>query len=295
LPAAAASERPPLLAPGDRVAIVAPSSPFDEDAYHAGAEWLRTRYSVVVRDDVQARNGYLAGDDARRRQELEGALADPSIRAIIAARGGYGATRIVSCIDWSLLRANPKWIVGFSDVTALHNEALNVGVHALHAPMLAWLGTHLEARDEWVAALERAEYGGWSGLEIVAPGDAEGVSFGGNLALLETLAAASRLRVPDGAILFIEDCTERPYRLDRMLTSLLTGGYLAGVAGVVIGSFTDCPPGPDGVTADAVARERLSVLRVPIVAGAPFGHGPVNRPFPIGARCRISGGVVTFE
>jgi muramoyltetrapeptide carboxypeptidase len=295
LPAATASERPSLLAKGDRVAIIAPSSPFDEDAYHAGAEWLSTRYEVAVRDDVHARRGYLAGDDTRRRQELDDALADPSVRAIVAARGGYGATRIVSCVDWSKLRAHPKWIVGFSDVTALHNEALAVGVRSLHAPMLAWLGTHIDARDEWIAAVERADYGDWSNLEVVRAGDAEGVSFGGNLALLETLAAAGRLRVPDSAILFIDDCTERPYRLDRMLTSLLVGGHLARVAGVVVGSFTDCHPGADGVTADEVARERLAVLGVPIVANAPFGHGSVNRPFPIGARCRIRAGGVTFD
>jgi len=295
LPAAAASERPPLLAPGDRVAIVAPSSPFDEDAYHAGEGWLRTRYNVTARDDVQARRGYLAGDDDRRRRELDDALGDPSVRAIVAARGGYGATRIVASIDWSKLRARPKWIVGFSDMTALHNEALAVGVASLHAPMLAWLGTHLEAREEWIGALERADYGDWSSLEVVRAGDADGISFGGNLALLETLAAARRLQVPDGAILFIEDCTERPYRLDRMLTSLLVGGHLARVAGVVIGSFTDCHPGPDGVTADEVAHERLAALGVPIVARAPFGHGAINRPFPIGARCRLRDGSVSFE
>jgi len=294
LPAATACESPPLLRPGDRIAIVAPSSPFDEEGYHQGAAWLRERYEVIARDDVHMRRGYLAGDDARRRQELEDALGDPSVRAIVAARGGFGATRIVSCVDWSKLRANPKWIVGFSDASALHNEAIQVNVASLHAPMLAWLGTHPEQREEWRAAVERAEYGNWSNLEVVRAGDAEGVSCGGNLALLQACAAAGRLHVPEDAILFVEDCTERPYRLDRMLTSLLVGGHLARVAAVVLGEFTECNPGPDGVTADEVVRERLSVLGIPIVARAPFGHGAVNRPFPIGARCVVQDGRVSF-
>ncbi len=295
MPAATACETPPLLRAGDRIAIIAPSSPFDDAAYHRGAAWLRERYEVTAREDVHVRHGYLAGDDARRKQELEDALADPAVRAIVAARGGFGATRIVGSIDWSRLRQSPKWLVGFSDVTAIHNEAINVGVASLHAPMLAWLGSHPEGRNEWLAAMERADYGDWSNLEVVKGGDAEGPSFGGNLALIEACACAGRLRVPDGAILFIEDCTERPYRLDRMLTSLIVGGHLARVSGVVIGDLTDCNPGPDGFTADEVVRERLSLLGVPILARAPFGHGAVNRPFPIGMRCRIGGAGVTFN
>lgn len=281
--------RPRFPAPGDRIAIVAPSSPFDEEKYGRGAAWLGERYELVVRDDVHARRGYLAGDDERRARELNEALADPSIKAIVAARGGYGAMRIVADIRWS-----PKWIVGFSDVTALHVEATNHNVQSLHAPMLAWLGDANEAqRAEWLAAFERGEYGAWE-VETVVAGNVEGVSFGGNLAILEACAAMGRLRVPDNAILFLEDCTERPYRLDRMLTSLIGGGHLSKVSGVVLGAWSECNPGPDGVTADEVLRERLSTLGVPIVARAPFGHGAVNRPFPIGAPSAIDGATIRF-
>lgn len=287
---------PPLPRPGDRIAIVAPCSPFDDAKYERGAAWLGERYELVVRDDVHDKRGYLAGDDARRREELSAALRDPSIRAIVAARGGYGATRIVADLDWSLLAANPKWLVGFSDVTALHVEAAAVGVRSLHAPMLAWLGDAADgARTEWLAAFEQGDYGVWDDLELIVPGDAAGVSFGGNLALLEACAAGGRLRVPEGAILFLEDCTERPYRLDRMITSLLVGGHLRNVRGVVLGDFSDCAPGVDGVTAHEVMRERLSTLSVPIRARAPFGHGAINRAFPIGARCRLEGPRVRFE
>lgn len=285
--------RPAFPAPGDRIAIVAPSSPFDEERYRRGAAWLSERYSLVVRDDVHARHGYLAGDDARRTAELADALCDPTIRAIVAARGGYGATRIVSALDFR--NASPKWIVGFSDVTALHVEATAHGFMSLHAPMLAWLGDAApESRAEWLAAFEGRDYGVWGDLEVVTPGDVRGTSFGGNLALLEACAAMGRLRLPEATVLFLEDCTERPYRLDRMLTSLLVGGHLRNVVGVVLGEWSDCIAGPDGLTADQVVRERLGTLGVPIVAGAPFGHGAINRAFPIGAPCAIRGNSLSF-
>jgi muramoyltetrapeptide carboxypeptidase len=286
-------KRPPVPRPGDRIAIVAPSSPFDEERYHRGAAWLGERYTLVVRDDVHARQGYLAGDDARRKRELDDALGDPSIVAVVAARGGYGATRFCATVDWSRLTEHPKWIVGFSDITALHVEAARAGVMSLHAPMLAWLGdADASARAEWLASFERGDYGSWDDLDVIVPGDAEGTSFGGNLALLEACAASGRLRVPDDAIVFLEDCTERPYRIDRMLTALL--GHLRNVRGVVLGEWTDCAAGPDGVTTDQVLAERLRTLGVPLVACAPFGHGRVNRAFPIGARCRIAHGRVQF-
>lgn len=286
---------PPKLREGDVVAVIAPSGPFDEARYHRGAAFLSTRYRLRVRDDVHQRRGYLAGDDARRREELASALADPEVRAIVAARGGYGATRITASIDWSVLARAPKWIVGFSDVTALHVEASNVGVASFHAPMLAWLGDASESdRAAWRTALETLEFPEWTDLETIASGEVSGTSFGGNLALLEACAASGRLRVPDGAILFLEDCTERPYRLDRMLTSLLVGGHLSRVAGVVLGELTDCAPGPDGVTAEEVVYERLRTLGVPILARAPFGHGATNRPFPIGMRVRMESGAVRF-
>jgi muramoyltetrapeptide carboxypeptidase len=162
--------------------------------------------------------------------------------------------------------------------------------------MLAWLGDASETdRQAWRTALETLEFAEWNGLEEIVGGDASGISFGGNLALLEACAASGRLRVPEGAILFLEDCTERPYRLDRMLTSLLVGGHLERVAGVVLGELTDCAPGPDGVTADEVVHERLRTLGVPVLARAPFGHGATNRPFPIGVRARMENGAVRFE
>jgi muramoyltetrapeptide carboxypeptidase len=284
------SQLPPPLRPGDLVAIVAPSSPFDVDKYRAGEAFLATRYRLRVRDDLLSRSGYLAGDDARRKTELQDALEDREVRAIVAARGGYGATRIVGELDWRILAREPKWIVGFSDVTALHVEASLVGVASLHGAMVASLGAREELRAPLLSVLGGAAPAAWEDLEVVAgaPGAiARGTAFGGNLALLEACAAAGRLVVPEGAILFLEDCTERPYRIDRMLTALHLGGHLARAAAFVVGEFTDCNPGPDGVDAASVLRARLSSYGVPVVANAPFGHGVRNEPFVIGGAALV--------
>lgn len=290
---------PPALREGELVAVIAPSSPFDVEAYRAGEAWLATHHRLRVRDDVLACEGFLAGDDARRIAELRDALGDRDVRAVVAARGGYGATRIVDAIDWTKLRADPKWIVGFSDVTALHVECTRVGVAAIHASMLAGLGRGDDSRrTEWLDFLHGSHRNEWRDLGVVVAGRAHGVAFGGNLALLESCAAAGRLSIPDGAVLLFEDCTERPYRIDRMLTALGRGGHLARISALVLGDFTDCAPGKDGVTVDAVLRERLSTLGVPVVASAPFGHGESNRPWIVGADVEVDAssarGVVRF-
>jgi muramoyltetrapeptide carboxypeptidase len=280
---------PTYLRPTDVVAIVAPSSPFDRERYELGLAFLKTRYRVRVRDDLLARTGYLAGDDDRRHAELADALADPEVRAIIAARGGYGATRLLDRLDFEALSRSPRWLVGFSDVTALHVEAGRVGVASMHGPMVASLGaTSDEARAAFVRALEgQASNVSWSPLAVWREGTARGVAYGGNLALLESCAAAGRLAVPEGAVLFLEDCTERPYRVDRMLTALHLGGHLARAAAFVVGGFTDCGPGPDGVNVDDVLRARLCAYGVPVVADAPFGHGGRNEPFVLGAPVEV--------
>lgn len=286
---------PPSLKEGDLVAIVAPSSPFDEERYRLGEAWLRERYRLRVRDDLCARKGYLAGDDDRRFAELHDAMTDPEVRAIVAARGGYGATRIVSRLDFQAFSRAPKWIVGFSDVTALHVEASRVGVASMHAAMVASLGGDASLRPAWLDALEGrplADFTPLDGLETVVAGEAVGRAFGGNLALLEACAAAGRLVVPEGAVVFLEDCTERPYRVDRMLTSILVGGHFARAAAFVLGDFTDCNPGPDRVTVDDVLRERLGTLGVPVVRGAPFGHGKRNAPIVLGGEVRVGDGCV---
>lgn len=288
---------PPPLAPGALVAVVAPSGPFDRDELLRGLSWLRTRYRLRVSAGVLARAGYLAGDDARRAAELAGALTDPQVEAILCARGGYGAMRVTDRVPWEALAARPRWIVGFSDATTLHVEANARGIASVHAPNVTGLGRAITAaeRASLIAALEtpRAPLA-WTDLHVVHAGRAEGPLVGGNLALVAAMAGSGRLAIPPGAILALEDVTERPYRIDRMLTSLALGGHLARVAGLVLGDFTQCEPGPDGTRLEDVLAERTRALGVPVLAGAPFGHGARNHAFVLGRRVELSGTAVRF-
>ncbi len=283
---------PPPLRPGDTVAVIAPSSPFEHELAWVGLGWLARRYHVRFDRGLFAREGFLAGSDARRRDELVDALLRPGVRAIFAARGGYGANRFAHGLDWGALARDPRWIVGFSDVTALHVEAARAGVASLHGAHVTSLGRgDARARAALVRALEDPTGARrFSGLEALRPGAAEGPLFGGNLTLLHACAAAGRLRVPEGCVLLLEDVTERPYRIDRALATLEVGGHLAPVAAVALGEFTQCDPGPDGVTARDVLRERLLRLGVPVVAGLPIGHGRRNEPAILGARAVVEAG-----
>lgn len=280
---------PPALRAGDTVAVVAPASPFPHAVTWRGLGFLRERYELRFDRGLFARRGYLAGDDARRRDELAGALADPRVRAIVAVRGGYGASRFVHALDWSAFARAPKWIVGFSDITALHVEASRVGVASIHGPHVTSVGrSHASCRADLVRALEAPDAPReWYGLEAWRAGDVEGELFGGNLTLLHATAAAGRLAVPEGAVLVLEDVTERPYRVDRMLTTLAVGGHLARAGAIVLGDFTQCDPGPDGVTIEEVLRERLLALGVPVAARLPVGHEVRNDALILGAVARL--------
>jgi muramoyltetrapeptide carboxypeptidase len=280
------------------VAVVAPSSPIPDGELWRGLAWLRMRYRLRLLPSILAREAYLAGDDERRRAELAGALLDDEVKAVVVARGGYGAMRIVKDLPWAQFARRPKWIVGFSDVTALQAMAWRVGVASVHGPNVATLGRDVSpsVRMAWLSSVESLPATRvWRGLRVVHGGDAEGVLVGGNLALLHAMAAAGLLELPVGAILAIEDVSEAPYRVDRMLTSLLLGGHLARVSAVVVGGFEGCGPRDDGRTVDEVIADRTRALAVPVLAAAPFGHAPLNEAFVLGARATVRGDEVTLH
>jgi muramoyltetrapeptide carboxypeptidase len=211
------------------------------------------------------------------------------VRAIVAARGGYGASRFAHTLDWHAFAERPRWIVGFSDITALHVEAARVGVASIHGPHLTALGrADARTRREFVRAIE--EPGAprtYDGLAAMGAGTHTGRLFGGNLALLQACAAAGRLLVPEGCVLLLEDVTEKPYRIDRMLATLEVGGFLERAGAVVLGDFTQCDPGLDGVTVEEVLAERLGRLGVPVVRGLPVGHELRNDPVVLGGWARV--------
>jgi muramoyltetrapeptide carboxypeptidase len=279
---------PPPLAPGSTVRVIAPASPFDRTLALAGIAFLGQRYRVQYDWQMFARDGFLAGSDARRRGELEEALRAPEVGAVLAARGGYGITRIASDVDFSVLRAHPKWLVGFSDVTALHVEAQSVGVASLHAHHAAGLGRgDAPARQSWLDALEAPLAPRVLRGRGYGSGRVRGPLVGGNLCVLFTCAVTGRWRLPPNAILALEDVTEASYRIDRMLSALRLGGHLRDVAGVALGGFTDCPPGVHGVAVDTVLHRELDLLGVPVVEGLPFGHDLPNEPLLLGVEAEL--------
>lgn len=276
----------------------APSSPFDRARFEAGAELIGARYELQRAGSLLEVDGYLAGADAARRVDLLRALEDPKLRALIAARGGYGATRLLPDLPIDAIRRARKWLVGFSDVTALHALWARAGVCSIHGPMVCSLADASEpVRAEWFHLLEGGAPAAWTGLAPIRGGQASGRLFAANLTVLGALVGTPYFPPLLESVLALEDVTERPYRLDRTLTTMLQAGAFQGVRAIVLGQFTQCDPAPDGRTADDVLRERLATLDVPIVAAAPFGHIGDNRPLLLGALAHVDGdrGEVRFE
>ncbi|GAB6096907.1 LD-carboxypeptidase [Desulfatiferula olefinivorans] len=269
--------------------IVALSSPFDDEAFEGGLARLRAMDLVpVVPDAIRQRTGYLAGSDDHRVRMLHELYADPSIGAVICARGGYGAMRILDRIDGRLIRTHPKLFVGFSDVTALLNHMYQAwGVVAFHGPVVCSLDrSDQDSIDALEALLIDGNAGGFDlpAAGILVPGRAEGPLMGGNLTTICHLIGTPFQPDFRGAILMLEDVNEPLYKLDRMLTQMIQAGVLDDVQGMVLGEFVDC----GDVREQAVFfQEILAPLGIPLAMGTAFGHGRTNRIFPIGATARL--------
>jgi muramoyltetrapeptide carboxypeptidase len=285
--------RPPRLAPGDPIRVIAPSGPVPREAFAAGIEVLRARYDVRFDDGVFTRTGYRAGPDERRLAELTAALADPEARAIVMARGGYGLLRLLPFIDVGQLVSRPRPIVGFSDGTALLALAARAGVASIHGPVVTQIG-NLGAADHRVL-FDRLETPGpaplLDGLDGLIPGRVRGPLLGGNLEMFSRLIGTPYLPDVSGAILFFEDLGERPYRIDRLLAHLDLAGLFGAVSGVVVGDFSACrepeATRADVPTAEEVLVDRLGRLPIPVALGGAFGHGTRNRALPYGTLCEL--------
>ncbi|MET9346209.1 S66 peptidase family protein [Streptomyces termitum] len=280
--------RPGRLRPGDRVAVVAPCGPVAEDRLLAGLGHLREwGLDPVVAPHVLDTHplGHLAGADRDRARDLTEAYADPSVAAVLCARGGYGAQRMVDLVDWAAVRAaGPKPFVGFSDVTVLHEAfARRAGFATLHGPMTATASFLDEppARESLRAALLAPETVRTLGRgRALVPGRAEGVTLGGCASLLAAELGTPHARPSAaGGLLLLEDVGEEPYRLDRVLTQLLRSGWLDGVAGIALGSWAECGPYEE---VRALLADRLGGLGVPVVEELGFGHGPGALTVPLG-------------
>ncbi|TDD67960.1 LD-carboxypeptidase [Jiangella aurantiaca] len=293
------------LVPGDRVAVVSPAGPVPKDRLDAGCAILRSwGLDVVVMPHVLSTHPsfeYLAGADADRAADLQEAWCDPSVAAVLCARGGYGVQRVVSLMDWAaMVHAEPKVLVGYSDITALHSAfARLLGVATVHGPMVgteafvtsASTASGLRSMLFSPSSLEARVLGAPSARTLV-PGVASGVTVGGCLALLAAeIGTPTGLPSAAGGIVLLEDVGEKAYRLDGFLTHLLRSGWLDGVAGIALGSWHDCEP------VEELMLDRLGPLGVPIMTELGFGHGPSTITVPLGVPATLDAdaGTLTLD
>lgn len=301
--------RPPALRPGDRIALIIPSSPIDGQRVEQARDHFESLgYEIAMPAELDRSRGYLAGDDKTRAAELMAAFTDPRIHAVFAARGGYGMTRILNLLDYDVIRANPKIVAGYSDITALHLAlAAKANLVTFHSPVAVdWGGDQpidaLSDKFFWRALTGGDESTPRSGdrYEISAdtgaafrslyPGVGRGRLTGGNLTLINTLMGTPYEIDTRGAVLFIEDIGERPYRIDRYLSQLRLAGKLDGLAAVIIGHFNDCDPEPgeSSLTLDDIFDDYFEPLGIPVVAGFPAGHNTPNIALPMGAQVEVN-------
>ncbi len=289
--------RPPRLKTGDLVCVVSPAGPVDAERLAAGVSLLKSwGLRVELGDHVLGRHerlSYLAGTDAERAADFSAAWLHPEVRAVFAARGGFGSGRVVPLVDWRrLAEAGPKMLIGFSDITVLHQAvAARLGLVSVLGHVLSSL---VEATQESAERLRRLLFSpdpdtdllqGMSGAaEAWSPGRVDGVLLGGNLALLTAGIGTSFARPGLGGIVVLEDIAEVPRRIDRQLTQLIESGWFDGVRGVVLGAFTECGS-PEDV--DAVLRQRLLPLDVPVLAHVDVGHTRSSLSIPLGVRATL--------
>jgi muramoyltetrapeptide carboxypeptidase len=302
---AAAAPRLPLvrarrLQPGDTLALVSPSSAiYERQPFELAIESLQALgFKVREAPHLRARHGHLAGTDAQRAGDINAMVADPAVHGLLAMGGGSGGHRILPLIDHAAIRRTPKFIGGFSDLTALINAVqVQTGLVTFHCPMgssdwnafsvQSFRSVVMDAQPALLANPQErddalAQRSGRT--RALRGGTARGALVGGNLAVLAAMAGSAYWPRFDGAILFLEEVNESIYRVDRMLATLKLAGAFDRLAGVVLGAFTNCTPGEGfgTLTLDEVFDEYFGPLNVPVYTGASFGHIRRKLTIPVG-------------
>lgn len=309
---------PTPLQPGDLIKVIAPSGALKElAAFEQGVKIWRSRgYKIKLVSNYDARYGYLAGTDSQRRQALAEAWFDPECKAIICARGGYGGARLLEDWSWfsqersgarlapsrgerSELLVEPKWMIGFSDVTSLLWSLATEGISGVHAAVLTTLADEPESSIQRLfdyvegRPLQALQGQGWGG------GKVRGFLLPANLTVATHLLKTPIQPSLAGVILALEDVTEFPYRIDRMLTQWRMLGAFKQIKGIALGRFSRCdPPGGSKTwTTEEVLRDRLGSINIPVVSNLPFGHDGVNYALPVGQLVELDAdtGLLSFE
>lgn len=285
---------PTFLIPGDRVRIIATARKVSPEEIQPTIQVLESWGLIVETGDcLYAQQHQFAGTDEERRNDLQCALNDPTIKAILCARGGYGTPRIVDGLDWTAFKANPKWIVGFSDITVLLSATLSQGIVSLHAPMALFF-----AREEYRSSIETMK-GLLFGKKPIYPvmahplnrnGIASGVLVGGSLTLVTNSIGTLTAFDPCGKILFIEDLDEYLYHIDRMMVHLKRANILSSISGLVVGHFFDMKDNkiPFGKSAYEIIESHVREYDYPVCYGFPVGHEAPNMPLTVGGLSKLT-------
>lgn len=301
--------RPPYLKAGDTVAIVAPSGVLKnrQDEVEEAKKLLKEWGLVpIVGKNVFKRDNHFAGTEAERCEDLQKAMDDPKVSAIWCARGGYGTVRILDMIDYTRFRENPKWIIGYSDITALHNQLHNKGFESIHAMMCTSLSDEREEIKETIESFRQSIFGEQISYQLQASeynreGTATAPLVGGNLTMLHTQLGSNTSIDVSGKILFIEEIGEYKYHIDRMLQSLKRAGYFENCKGVIVGDMSKLRKNTTlwGSSVEQLVLDALSEYNFPIAFNMPAGHEMDNRAMILGREVELevkkSGSSLVFE
>ncbi len=295
--------KPPRLKTGDKVGLITPGSYIPEKELRDAIGRVSTLgFQPVLGKHIRTLYGYLAGSDAERLDDLHAMFRDPSIRAVWCARGGYGCTRLLPHIDYELIRANPKPLIGYSDITALFIALYQeIGLVSFHGPLAGsrlvdysidcFKAVLMEGRKTLTI---RAADAGFPDrfpyqTQRITRGQARGRLIGGNLSLLTALSGTAWSPQLGGHIVFLEEVEEKPYSVDRMLTQLRQANQLGTAAGIAMGIFNKCIPEPEdnSLDIDETLTDRLQDLRIPTYYGLPYGHIRQQATVPTGIEAEL--------
>ena len=286
-------QTPPLLQPGDTIAIICTAKKVEREYIDRATKLLESwGLNVKLGQNLFERHFQFAGTDEQRAADLQDMLNDSEVKAILCARGGYGTVRIVDKVSFDLFTQNPKWIIGFSDITVLHNHIhTHFGIETLHATVPL---NFPEGENENLRTLKKALFDGHLNYSIDAhamnrKGIAQGEVVGGNLAMIQSLAGTNSDIDTRGKILFLEEISEYAYQVDRMMWNLNKSGKLDQLRGLIVGGFTDIKPGPDpfGYSAYEIIWELVKEYDYPVCFDFPAGHQEQNWTITMGRCSRL--------
>ena len=294
---------PKAISWNSTIGLVAPASPiYDSSQFDEMISTLNELgFNLKLGQHVQDQYGYLAGTDEDRAQDLMSMFTDPEVDAILCVRGGWGCNRIIDLLDYEIIKANPKPLIGFSDITSLHNALLSkTGLVSFHGPVgkSEWNSFTKNSFEEVLINKKRGVYE-LDELQIdaftITKGTAEGPLLGGNLSVLVAMLGSDYLPSFDNAILFLEDVGEDVYRLDRMLTQLKLNGILDQISGFIFGKCTNCDAGSNSLTIPQLFDDLIKPLNIPAYYGAMISHEKLNVTIPVGIRARMNAEEMKFE